>query len=646
MKLSTRLCILHLLITLSWVETNTTTGLRKHHVEKIQNQVGISGKRKNRDRADNRIVDGFTHGGNIEEDHDDVKRWKKKHNKSHLQSIIGGKRTPCEGTSCLWNTENVVKIKRKKLTRNRRTESVFLAKALDLLDHSKPRELWNFATRATPNKPYKQFSNGTGTSQRSSNSSTTLVNKPVKTQEGNKRQQWSDVESEMRPRFFFNSAPAEFVEQKPPSLHRLGEEGIHLALPHRHGPLHAPGRLHEMGPFFHGVTNHLHMVKHPGHLASLPMNFLGHPIPPHMHDPLNLHNHHHMHHFDPPPPYAGAIHINAPPRLEPPMPPNFLPPPLSPFPPKLEHPSPADPLPQPLPPVDVPPPVPPDMLGEQMPPLTPPLGGEPLPPDVHTKPPPDILVRPNPPIDAPITQEPMPPDFSTMPPPDNPVPSSPIDIQGMPPPGDLTPMPPPSPTEKFPFPVPVPSPPRVEHVPYPVPVPGPPSIQPVVVPIHVPSPPKIEEIRVPVPSPPKINNVPVPFPVAVPSPPQVQHVPYPVALPIREPPQVQKIFYPVAVPQPSRVQHVPYPVYIRYPPEIKRVPYPVPSPPKPYPVPVPSPPRVMVHRVAYPVMYSQKVPYPVPVVVDHHHFHQEVENGEGNNNLKSKCSNRKEKHSK
>jgi len=630
MKFSIRICFLHLFITLAWVETNTSAGLRKNNVKKLQTQVKISGKGRKVDSPDNKIVKDLTRGVTESDDYrdDHAKSWKTDHNKSHLQAVNSGKGIPCVGKPCLRSSNNVAKgrrILRNEQIRNRRTESVFLAKALDMLDHSKPRELWNFATRATPNKPYKQFSNGTDTNEHSSNSTAALVNKPVKNQAGKKRQQWSDVKSEMRPRFFFNSAPAEYVEQTPPTVHRPGEGEIHL----RQGPIHAPEHLHGMGPFFHGANNHQHMMKHPGHLPPLPIDFLGHPVPQHIHLPLKFNNHRpHLHHFAPPPPYA--IHINAPPRLRPP--------------------------PQPLPPVDVPPPIPPDVLGEQMPPVNPPFGVDRPPPEVHVMPPPNNPIHSHPPIEAPITTETMPPDFSVMPPPDIPVSQHPIDIQGMPPPGDVSPMPPPDipvqphpidiqgmpppgdvppmppppAIEKVPVPFPVPSPPKVEHVPYPVPVPGPPSVQPVVFPIRVPSPPKIQEVRVPVPSPPKINNVPVPFPVAVPSPPHLQRVPYPVAVPIKEPPEIQKIFYPIAVPQPSQVHHVPYPVYIRYPPEIRRVPVAVPSPPKPFPVPVPSPPRLMIHREPYPVLYPQKVPYPIPVVIQHHHVHQEVENGGGN----------------
>ena len=651
MKFLIQLCFLYIFITLEWVETNTSAGLRKHHVEKLQNQVSVNEKTQNVVHSDKRTVRRFTRGRNKEggQRDSDVNSWKTDRNKSHPQTINDGKGIPCEGTSCLWSSKNVATSKislRNKLTRKRRTESVFLAKALDSLDHSKPRELSNFATRATPNKPYKQFSNGTDISEHSSNSTTDLKNKPVKNQAGDKRHEWSDVKSEMKPRFFFNSAPAEYVEQKTPSVHRPNDAAVHL----RQGPFHAPGHLHGIGPgrFFHVGKNHLHIVKHLGRLLPFPIHLVGHPPPHHIPVPLNIPNHHsHLHHFAPPPPYA--IHIHAPPRLGPPAQPNIIP--------------------QQLPPINVPPSIPPDMLGGQIPAINPSPGGEFPSTDVHMMPPPDGPIHNHPPIDAPVTPEINYPDFTMMPPtdipvaphavdiqgmpppvdispmapqpsvekaplpepvPDMPISPHPIDIQGMPLPGDITPMESPPAVEKVPFPVLVPSPPKVEHVPYPVPVPGPPSVQPVVVPVGVPSPPNIQEIAVPVPSPPKIKNVPVPYPVEVPSPPQIQRVAYPVAVPVKEAPEIQKIFYPIAVSQPSQVHNVPYPIYIRYPPEIRRVPFPVPSPPKPYPVPVPSPPQLMIHRVPYPVMYPHKVPFPVPVEVHHHHIHEEVDNGGGN----------------
>ena len=616
MKISTGLCfLLHLYITVIGVETNTSAGFRKHNGRRLQNQLGIIAKVQRVDSIDNKASLHLTHGRKKSDDNKehDAKSGKTDHNRGHLQTIIAVKRIPCVGDSCVRSseTENSVNSKgilRRKLARQRRTESVFLAKALNLLDHSKPRKLWDLTTRAAANKPYKQFTNGTDTSDHSSNNTTTLIKKPLKNQPGNKRQEWSDLDSEMRPRFFFNSAPAEFVKQKPSSLHDQGT--IHLTLPPIHTPLHTSDHLHRIRPVFHGAHNHMHMVKNAGELSPMAINFFAHPQ--HIPGPLNLHIHHpHLHHLAPPPPYA--IHINAPPRLEPPASTNVLS--------------------QQLPPVDGPPSIPPDMLGEQMPPINPPLGGEPTPLDAHMLPPPDALMQPN----APITPQDSPPNFSMMPPPNIPVPPPPIDIQGMPPPGGL-PMPlrpPPPAVEKVPFPVPVPSPPKVEHVPYPVPVPGPPSIQPVMVPIHVPSPPKIQEVRVPVPSPPEIKNIPVPFPVAVPSPPEVQRVPYPVAIPVKEPPEIQKIFFPIAVSQPSQVHHVPFPVYVRYPPEIRTVPYPVPSPPKPYPVAVPSPPRLMIHQEPYPVMYPEKVPFPVPVVVQHHHIHHADGDGEGKNNIRN-----------
>ena len=618
MKISIILSFLNLFVTFAWVETNTVAGLRKHHTKPFPRLVSADDKRLNIADYGKRIGKLFNPGENKEDlgREKDVRNSKADHYNSHLQTINGNKRIPCDGTSCFLNGKynaNRVTASRIELNRHRRTGSVFLAKALNLLDHSKPRELWNFATRGTANKPYKQFSNGTDTSNTSSNSTTNLVNKPVKNQQGKKRYQWAYDENEMRPRFFFNSAPAEYVEQKPPAG-KPDDGPIHL----RQGPLHVHNHLHGMGPgpSLHGLDNHLHMADHPGHLPPMPINFFGHPPPHNIPTSLNFHGHSsHMHHFAPPPPYA--IHIDAPPRID--------------------HSPQPDAMSQQLTPINVPPSMSPDMLDEQIPPINTPLGGQPPLPNVQVMPPPDALpslpIHNHSPIDAPVVPGGVPPDFSVMPP-DVPVSPHAIDIQGMPPPGEVPPMPlmpPPPAVEKVPFPVPIPSPPSVEHVPYPIPVPGPPSIQPVMVPVRVPSPPKIQEVPVPVPSPPKIKNVPVPVPVAVPSPPQVQRVPFPVAVPVKGPPEIQKVFYPIAVPQPSKVRHVPYPVYVRYPPEIRTVPYAVPSPPKPFPVPVPSPPRLMIHRVPYPVIYPQKVPIPIPVVENHHHTHQEAINGGGNN---------------
>lgn len=596
MKLPIRLCVLHLFVTLAWTETNTRSGLRKHLAKELQNHVGTGKRAKFDSTSGKRNLTLTAARGNSKDDHkeNDSKIWISDHGKNHLLTINGGKRAPCQGKSCSW-IRKIKPSRNLRHHRHRRTNSAFLAKALNLLDHSKPRELWNFVTRATPDKPYKQFSNGTeATSDRTFNSTTVRTRKPVKNQSGSKRQQslWSDLEREMRPRFFFNSAPAEYVEQKPPST-RTPEEGrTHL----RQGPIH----LHE--PFIHGETNHLHILKHPEHLTALPSNVFG---PPPHHNPVALafHSHQsHMHHFAPPPPYA--IHIDAPPRLEPPMPPDVIPPPV--------------------PPVDVPPPIPPDVMGEQIPPLYHPFSGPPSPPNVPMIPPPSDPMITRPAMDSSIMSDGMPPDIIA--PPDVPFSQQPIDVQGMPSPGE---MPPPPHVQQIPIPVPFPSPPKVKHVPYPVPVPGPPSIQPIMVPVHVPSPPKIQEIAVPVPSPPKVRNVPVPVPVEVPSPPQLQRIPFPVPVPVKQPPEIQRIVFPIAVPQPSEVRRVPFPVYVRYPPEIKRVPFPVPSPPQRIPVPVPSPPQVMVHRVPFPVLYPQKVPFPVPVVVDHHHIHQEMNNNRG-----------------
>ena len=613
MKLPVRLCFLHLFITLAWTETNKTTGLRKRHAIELQNQTGAVKLGKFTSRSDQGSLRRANTGGGKEAlgISDDSKTWTSEHRKNHLFTINGGKRTPCQGKSCSRRREVKVSKKtklRNKFHRHRRTNSVFLVRALDLLNHSRTRELWNFVTRATPDKPYKQFSNGTGGSDKSTNGATNRTSQPARNQPGSKRQEWSDLEREMRPRFFFNSAPAEYVEQKPPPAQTPNEGTTHL----RQGPIRVHGPFNGNGPvpFIHGENSHLHLLKHPGHLTPLPINVFGHPPPNHLVSPLTFHNHHsHMHHFAPPPPYA--IHIDAPPKLEPPMPPDVIPPPM--------------------PPVEVPPPIPPEVLGDQIPPAGPPMKGPPLLQDVPIIPPPDGAMINNPPIDSQVTNEGIPPEYSMMPPPDAPVPQQPIDVQGMPPLGVVSPIPPPFPVQKVPVPVPVPSPPKVEHVPYPVPVPGPPSIQQVMVPVRVPSPPKIEEVPVPVPSPPKIRNVPVPFPVPVPSPPRLQRVPYPVPVPIKEPPEIHRVFLPVAVPQPSSVRHVPYPVYIRYPPEIKRVPFPVPAPPQPIPVPVPSPPRLMVHRIPFPVMYPQKVPFPVPVVINHHPMHQSVDHTEGSN---------------
>lgn len=600
MKFPIRLCVLHLFVTLAWTEKNTTTDLWKHHARELQNQLS-AGKQAKFDSNSGKIkLRPFAARGNNRDDHkeNDSELWISDHGKNHLLTINGGKGAPCQGKSCLWSRK-ITSSRSLRHHRHRRTNSAFLAKALNLLDRSKPRELWNFVTRATPDKPYKQFSNGTeATSDRSLNITTVRTRKPVQNQSGSKRQQslWSDLEREMRPRFFFNSAPAEYVEQKPSSLRTPEESRTHL----RQGPIH----MHE--PFIHGENNHLHLLKHPGHLSALSFNVFGRPQ---HHNPVPLAFHSrqsHMHHFAPPPPYA--LHIDAPPRLEPPMPPNVIPPPV--------------------PPVDAPPPIPPEVTGEQIPPFDHPLSGPPLPPDVPMIPPPNGPIITHPAMDSSVMSEGMSPDIIA--PPDVPLSQQPIDVQGIPSPGDMPPMPPPPRVQQIPIPVPVPSPPKVKHVPYPVPVPGPPSIQPIMVPVRVPSPPKIQEIAVPVPSPPKVRNVPVPVPVEVPSPPQLQRIPFPVPVAVKEPPEIQKIFFPIAVPQPAEVRHVPFPVYVRYPPEIKRVPFPVPSPPKPVPVPVPSPPQVMVHRVPIPVMYPQKVPFPVPVVVDHHHIHQGVNNNRGN----------------
>ena len=684
MKFSIGLCFLHFFITLAWLRTNWSAGLHKRHVKRLRKQVGLIGKGQQNDPAVDNGVKDFSHGTTEREIRkiDRKKSWTTSQNKRHLQTNNGGNKIPCEGKSCLWSTTNVFnsfKMKRNlgnKLIRHRRRESVFLAKALDMLDHARPRELGNFATRASSNKPFKPISTATNTSKGKINNGT-LVNKPLKTQPGDKRQQ-SDVSDEMRPRFFFNSAPAEYVEQKPPSLRRTEHTPIHLPLPPMaRGGHHLPGNLHRTAPFFDG-TNNVHFAKHPVHFPPFPLTVLGNPLPPHLSASHHFHYHPHQHHFGPPP---YALHIHAPPRLEPPPPPlpdlppdvfrepmmslnsplrvdprppdiNMVAPngiPIPPHPP-INFPNGAEPIPQEIshmiPPEGIPMQPPPiNVEGNPspgdltpMPPPPPPIGMEPPPPDIHMMPPPEIPIHTHHPLNAPMGAD---TDLHMMPPEGVPLAPPTIDFQGMPPPGDVASMPPPHEVQHVPVPVPipVPSPPKVEHVPYPVPVPGPPSIQPVMVPVKVPSPPKIQQVAVPVETPPRIHDVPVPYPVAVPSPPEVKHVPYPVAYPVKEPGQIQKFFYPIAVPEPSQIHHVPYPVYIRYPPEIRRVPYAVPSPPKPYPVPVPSPPHLVIHRVPYPVMYPQKVPFPIPVVVQHHHVHEDVDNGVGKDNINSACMN-------
>lgn len=673
MKFSTALRFLHLFVTLAWLGTNRSAGLHKHHVKRLLNQVVVNIKGQRSNLVIENDVDNLIHGTKQEKGPkvDRVQSWKTNQNKRHLLTNNAGNKIPCQGQLCLQNTTDVshaFTIKSnlgKKLSRHRRRESAFLTKALDMLDHAKPRESWNFATRATANKPFKPVSSVTDTSKGSIKNAT-LVNKPLKTQSGEKRQQWSDTNGDMRPRFFFNSAPAEYVEQKPPSLHRTEHASIHLGSPQtsRGGP-HVPGPFHRMAKLSQRANNRFHMTRHPDHLSPFPVTLVGNPLTHHVSAPPHFNHHTRPHHFGPPP---YAIHINAPPRIEPPpsplpdspsIPPDIftepmqslnsplgienrppdvpvMPPPNIPFqtPPPMNVPDGVETIPpgvQVMPPegmpIQSPPPnmegiAPPEDLTPIVPPH-PPLGIEPSlsPPHIHTMPPPYH------PMNAPIGAE---NDFHMMSPEGMPV-SPPINLQGMPPPGAF--MSPQHEVQRVPFPVPVPFPPKVQHVPYPVPVPGPPSIQPVMVPVRVPSPPKIQQVAVPVESPPKIHNVPVPVPVAVPSPPQVKHVPYPVAYPVKEPGEIQKIFYPIAVPQPSHIHNVPFPVYIRYPPEIRRVPYAVPSPPKPYPVPVPSPPHLVIHRVPYPVMFPQKVPYPIPVVVQHHHIHDEVAIGRGENNF-------------
>lgn len=675
MKFSTTLRFLHLFVTLAWLGTNRSAGLHKHHVKRLLNQVVVSGKGQRSTLVIENGVDNLINATKQEKNPkvDRVKSWKTNQNKRHLLTNNAGNKIPCQGQLCLKNitdVSNTFTIKRnlgKKLSRHRRRESAFLTKALDMLDHAKPRESWNFATRATANKPFKPIMSVTDTSK-GSIKNVTLVNKPPKTQSGDKRQQWSDTTGDMRPRFFFNSAPAEYVEQKPPSLRRTEHPPIHLGSPQtsRRGP-HVTAPFHRISAFSQGANNRFHFTKHPGHLSPFPVTLVGNPLTHRITAPSHSNHHPHPHQFGPPP---YAIHINAPPRLEPPppplpdsptIPPDIFTEPMQSFNSLLGM--------EPRPP-DVPVALPPNIPFQTPPPMNVPGGAETIPPDVHLMPPERMPIQPPPssvegiaspeyltpilPPHPPLGIEPsfppphvhmMPPhnihmhpyhpmnapigagnDFHMMSPEGMPV-SPPINFQGMPPPGAF--MPP----QQVPFPVPVPSPPKVKHVPYPVPVPGPPSIQPVMVPVQVPSPPKIQQVAVPVESPPKIHDVPVPVPVAVPSPPQVKHIPYPVAYPVKEPGEIQKIFYPIAVPQPSQVHHVPFPVYIRYPPEIRGVPYAVPSPPKPYPVPVPSPPHLVIHRVPYPVMFPQKVPYPIPVVVQHHHIHNEVANGRGENNF-------------
>ena len=614
MKISTGLfLILHLCITLALVESNKSAGLE------------ISGKRLKDENVEKKTANRERN----KTDHfqgSNVKNVNKNHKMSHLPFVSPGKKTPCWGISCLKSSENVGGKKhrlQRTPVRRRRTESVFLANALDSLDHSKPRPLWQYNTRGEPDKPYKQFTNGTAKSYHNSNSTTaTMMNKPVRNQPGDKRQQWSDKESEMRPRFFFNSAPAEFVEQKPPTLQRHGEGVMQVTFPPRRGRLRGPQHSHGLGRAFHGGRNHMHMINNARGVSRMAMNFFAHPLAQLISGPLNFHGHlHHRHHS--PPTISYAIHINAPPRIEPP---------------------PTNVLPRPLHTVDGPPTIPVDMIGGQISPISPPLIRPPdepiqpnppitaqaIPPNFSVMPPPDIPISSSPPIDTqrrpPLVHLPPPP----MPPPDIPIPPPPNVIQGMPPTIDLPgpPVPPPPAVERVPFPVAIPSPPKVERVPYPVPVPGPPTVQQVMVP--VPSPPKIHEVPVPVPSPPEIKKVPVPYPVQVPSPPQIQKVPYPVPFPVKEPPQIQKLLLPVPIPQPAQVRNVPFPVYVRYPPEVRPVPYPVPSPAKPYPVAVPSPPRLMIHQVPYPVIYPQKVPFPIPLVVHHQSISHGDAYGEGN----------------
>ena len=674
MKFSTTLRFLHLFVTLAWLGTNRSADLHKHHVKRLLNQVVVSGKARRSTLVIENGVDNLIHATKREKKSKvgRVKSWKTSQKNRHLLTNNSGNEIPCQGQLCLKNithVSNAFTIRRnlgKKLSRHRRRESAFLTKALDMLDHAKPRESWNFATRATANKPFKPISSVTET-RKESMKNVTLVNKPSKTQSGDKRQHWSDSTGDMRPRFFFNSAPAEYVEQKPPSLRRTEQSAIHLGSPQtsRRGP-HVTAPFHRISTFSQGANNRFHFMKHPGHLSPFPVTLVGNPLTHHITAPTHSNHHLHPHHFGPPP---YAIHINAPPRLEPPPPPlpdsPTIPPdvftePMQSINPPLGM--------EPRPP-DVPVAVPPNIPFQTPPPTNVPGGAETIPPDVHLMPLEGMPTQPRPPNmegfappedltpilppNAPLGIEPSlsPPHVQMMPPqgihihpyhpmnapigaenhfqmvPPEGIPASPpINFQGMPPPGTFM-----SP-QQVPFPVPVPSPPTIKHIPYPVPVPGPPSIQPVMVPVQVPSPPKIQQVAVPVESPPKIHDVPVPVPVAVPSPPQVRHIPYPVAYPVKEPGEIQKIFYPIAVPQPSQIHHVPFPVYIRYPPEIRRVPYAVPSPPKPYPVPVPSPPHFVIHRVPYPVMFPQKVLYPIPVVVQHHHIHDEVANGRGENN--------------
>lgn len=679
MKFSTALRFLHIFVTLPWFGTNKIAGLHKRHVKRHLNQVVVNVKGQRSNLVTESSVDNLSHGTKHEKSSkvDSVESWKINQNNSHLLADNASNKIPCEGQLCLKKLADVSNAFNnkgnlsKKLSRHRRRESAFLTKALDMLDHARPRESWNFATRATDNKPFKPISSATETSKGSVKNAT-LVNKPLKTQSGDKRQQWSDTTGDMRARFFFNSAPAEYVEQKPPSLRRTEHTPIHLGSPQtsRGGP-HVPGPFHRMATFSQGVNTDFHMAKHPNHLSPFPMTLHGNPLTHRISASPHFNHHPHLSHFGPPP---YSIHINAPPRLEPPppalpdsptIPPDVFTEPMQ----SLNSPVGIEPRPPDVPviqppdiPIQTPPPInvpdgadtippdvhmmPPEGMSIQPPPpnmegiappedLTPilpphpPLGIEPLPlPHIHTMPPHDIHLHTHHPMNAPIGIENV---FHMMSPEGIPMSPPTFNLQGMPPSGAF--MSPQKEVQQVPFPVPVPSPPKVQHVPYPVPVPGPPSIQPVMVPVQVPSPPKIQQVAVPVESPPKIHDVPVPIPVAVPSPPQVKNVPYPVAYPVKEPGEIQKIFYPIAVPQPSQIHHVPFPVYIRYPPEIRKVPYAVPSPPKPYPVPVPSPPHLVIHRVPYPVMFPQKVPYPIPVVVQHHHIHEEVANGRGENNI-------------
>ena len=568
MKLLVDLCFLQVLISLTCIETKSRAGPHKQRMGNSSQALPREDKQQSYVSIRNVQKDVAN-----ETETESIPKWKNEHNNSHPLVNNGGKTgKKCVGKSCTWkNTTNFNTRKRHVIIgkNNRRTRSVFLARALDMLDHSQPEDTSNFATETTSNKPFK-LHNITAHPNKAGYQ-VKKTQKPTKDQLGEKRQQGFEPLSEMRPRFIFNTAPAEFVEGN----NKMKPEAIHISLPDP-----KPPQFHRMESVFPPHSNHIHMVNNPSNLAQLSITGPLPNQPAQFHSPLQQFDH-----------SSYAVHLHTPPRIVPPIS--------------------QDNLPEPVTQLGAPIRTEPPSFSMMHPPN---IHGEPFAPGMH----------------APVDVPPMltPPELHIPPVvPERPL--TPLNDEGMPPPVGIEPLLPPPVIQRVPVPVPIASPPRIDHVPYPVPVPGHRSIQPVIVPVEVPSPPKIHEVPVPIESPPKIKNVPVPVPVPVPSPPQIKHVPYPVAVPVRGPPEVQKIFYPVAIRQPSQVHHVPYPVYIRYPPQIRRVPYAVPSPPKPYPVPVPSPPRVMINRVPYPVMVAQRVPFPVPIVVQHHHIHENDNSYEG-----------------